>query len=53
MEFYIMALVPEIIITLGDITRDNGPFVNPSDLLFVGVGKIVEEWDDKSGGRLP
>ena len=53
MEFYIMALVPEIIITLGDITRDNGPFVNPSDLLFVGVGKIVEEWDDQSGSGLP
>lgn len=44
-------LVPEIIITLGDITRDHGPFIHPSDLPFVGVGKMVREWDDQSGGQ--
>lgn len=43
--------MPETVITLGDTTKDNGPFVNLSDLIFVGVGKIVEEWDDRSGGQ--
>ena len=53
MEFHIMTTRARDNNKVGDITRDNGPFVNPFDLPFVGVGKIGEEWDDQSGGRTP
>lgn len=53
MEYHIMTTRARDNNNVVDITRDNGPFVNPFDLPFVGVGKIGEEWDDQSGGRTP
>lgn len=53
MELYIVTTRARDNNNFLDITRDNGTFVNLSDLPFVGVGKIVEEWEDQSGGRTP
>ena len=53
MEFYIMATRARDNDNFGGHYQGQRPFRQPSDLPFVGVGKIVEEWDDQSGGRTP